>query len=225
MIDTVSIFVREFATRLVVGYYVTPTFTKLKTEMHPLNLNALTPLPPQLDSTVYRPYYTEANSLLVKPIIDGLIESPRSVQYAASQLNCSAATLMNKFIYGIKYLRENGTEQEQEKYRLFSAQFSVKRTKIGIQLTYKPNAVKLSSSLLATTGKTLAAVSISETWMDTFTEWLGRAKELDTFDSELIYGGRIPLDGPAEHTLIKLCAQIGAELDCNKEEGKFRVMR
>ncbi len=193
--------------------------------MNPININNLTPLPPQQTASVYRPYYTEANSLLIKPIIDELIQNPRSVQYASAQLGCSSATLSNKFIYGIKYLRENGEEAARDKYRLFSAQFSVKRTSIGIQITYKPGGQRMSSNTLATASSTLATAQVAISWMDTFTDWLSRAKELDQFDSELVYGGRVQITETDEQTLIKLCAQIGSELDCQRGEGKFRVMR
>tara|TARA_R110000868_G_scaffold39869_4_gene138436 strand:- start:13282 stop:13857 length:576 start_codon:yes stop_codon:yes gene_type:complete len=172
-------------------------------------------------SSTHRPYYTEFNALAVKPIFDSLIANNKSVFYSASQAGCSNSTLHSKLLYGIKWLCDN--DANKEAYKDLKKKIFFKKVPAGIQIRFDTTKMMLAN--LAEVGKVVREDSANTRWMDTFTSWIGTAKELDVFDSEKILGGRVDINDEAEMALIKVCAQLGCELDCKKSDGTFIVMK
>jgi len=172
----------------------------------------------------YRPYYTEENARTVQPIFDRLIVNTRSVFYSSESTGVAPSTLHSKLLYGINWLCENGDSVARLKYTDLRRVISFKRLPHGVNIIV--NAQKqMLANLANVTPQAIASASLTDNWMDTFTKWLESAKELDQFDSLAQFGGVVEITPESESALVKLCAQLGCELDLKRSEGCFRVMR
>jgi hypothetical protein len=178
------------------------------------------PITDEQAHAVYRPYYSESNGMGLKPLFDGLIDSQQSCMLLSEQVKCAPSSLHSKLLYAIKWLSEN--HAEKEKYENFRKKVVFKRTPRGVNIVFKSSLPTLSQQItpiaIATEIKKLA-------WLDMFMAWTGAAKELDVFDSAVVFGGTVNIDTESEQALIKICAPLGIELELNKELGKFRAMR
>ena len=175
--------------------------------------------PTQLTSlaSTYRPYYTERNALSVKGVFDTYFASPKPT-LVPIQGSITIRTLYNKVTYGLKWLADRSNDRA--KYQAIRASIRMKQTDRGILLSPK------STDLGCLTSNPVSSLDTNPTsWVERFIDWVTNAKTGEIFDSLTYFNGVVNVSNEDEQALIKLGAQLGLEMDINKEQGKFRAMR
>jgi hypothetical protein len=179
-----------------------------------------TPIDPAtlgITRSTYRPYYTPRNGIAVKNILDQFAASPKTTLIPV-QGGASARTLYNRVIYGCKWLAE--CHSEAAKYKAIRDSIRFRQTDRGVLLLPRDLEV---APITATPVSELDTKPTS--WLDKFVEWVTTATEGQILDSVLYYGGILTITDGDEQALIKLGAQMGLELEIDKQHGKFRAMR
>ena len=182
----------------------------------------LTPIPAvaSQERAVYRPYYNEDNARSLQSLYELVFNDRQSYFISSAQAQCSPSALHNKLLYGIKWLAENGSEQE--KFSTIRKHIVFRRSQDGVTIVWNTVA-----SILNKVQPQAVAKQTDQTrnWFDQFCDWARTAKDLDVFDSTLVYGGKLDLAESDEVALIKFCAPLGMELEVDRTLGKFRAMR
>lgn len=187
-----------------------------------MNYKPLSSLPVDLTqlqtvSSSYRPYYTEKNALAVKGVFDTYLASPKPLLIPL-QGGVTIRTLYSQVTYGVKWLAER--HADRAKYTGLRQSIRIKQTDRGILI-----APKTSSATPITSTAVSTLDTNPKSWMERFVDWVTAAQAGDMFDSIVYFGGIVTITNEDEQALIKLGAQLGLELDINKELGKFRAMR
>ena len=168
------------------------------------------------NSTVYRPYHNERCAMLVKPLIDRVLEEETSCFVVAERLGYSAGNLHTRLNSGMKWLIENGPDRERYKQARMFMSFTRRTDGVTINYSKIGNAAKVLDALIK-------QAPANDNWMNTFMSWTERAKELDIFDSYEMFNGAIVLTEDDRNSLVRTCAQLGMELELKND--RFRVMR
>lgn len=173
-------------------------------------------------SPPYRPYYNERNALSLKPKFDQLLGARQSCVITD---RCSMSTLQTKLNDGLKWLCLEWSG-DREPYLLLRQLVTFRRFEQHIECVLKSEDTKS----LVVRNEAIVMTPIADdatkvTWLDTFAEWLGVAKEMAIFDSLTVYKGAIRINPEDEIALVRLCAPLGAELDINPNKQSFRVAR
>lgn len=182
----------------------------------PLALSSLLPVAKGA-TNAYRPYYSEVHGLSMQPVFDSLADSKVSTTINPLAFGISASTLHSKLNDALAWLIDN--HPEKEKYITVRDCYKFGRRVNAIVVTYKAQDGKFGQPIFM-------APAVTETsWFLVFTAWLTTATENDIFDSESRFGGVIKISPEQEMSVIKLCASVGAELEMDRDNGKFKVAK
>ena len=172
------------------------------------------------------PYYCEANGEECARLFDPIILTPKEIFIDASKAALSPATLENKLVYGAKWLIENAMPTgRRQHYARFRADYVFRRSTRGVSIEYRKKSVYATNEYSMDKAVVELTPPAAVAWLDLFIAWLENAPAMEVYNSWERHGGKLTIAGADEMTLVRLCAQAGAELDIAEDKSGFKVAK